>query len=335
MTPRTPIARARVRASASTREPITRIVPASPTSSEVERSRPLALVAPLAAERQPAARRVAERLDAEQRPALGPDPDPDARADVADDAGQRALDRLGMLAGGQRPVAAVLVQQLAGLGRRPAPQPRPGLAGRRPAVAGPRPSSAVAARASSTTPRVAEPFGDRRPGDDRVAGRRRAPDRPGASGNRTSIGPARSGRRPTRSRPVERPRQRLDRRLAGVASRSGRARGGHRSRVSQRRLLPRLEQLAPAVHPLGQPEGHVAQVDEQAAEPAGDVDREAPAARPEPDRVAEVELGGRDLARRQVDELEAARDEVGLARPGAGVDGQAAGARARPGSRPG
>ena len=40
MTPRTPIARARVRASASTRDPITRIVPASPTSRDVERSRP-------------------------------------------------------------------------------------------------------------------------------------------------------------------------------------------------------------------------------------------------------------------------------------------------------
>ena len=65
---------------------------------------------------------------------------------------------------------------------------------------------------------------------------------------------------------------------------------------------------------LRQPERHVAEVDEQAAEPAADVDREAPAADAEPDRVPEVELGGRDLAGRQVDELEAAGDEVAVRR---------------------
>src|SRR5207244_11344391 len=72
-------------------------------------------------------------------------------------------------------------------------------------------------------------------------------------------------------------------------------------------------------------ERHVAQVEEEAAEPAGDVDREVPSAATEPDRVTESKLRGADLARWQVDELEAAGDELEISRSGPGVDRQPAG----------
>ena len=73
------------------------------------------------------------------------------------------------------------------------------------------------------------------------------------------------------------------------------------------RVLPRLEQLAPPIGPIRQAQRDVAQVDEQATQPTCHLDREMPSAAAEPDRVAEPELGACRLARRQVDELEAAR----------------------------
>src|SRR4029079_4301733 len=79
-------------------------------------------VAPVAAERQPAAGRVAERLDADDRPALGADADADAGPDFADHARRRAFDRLGVLADGRAPVAAVAVDELARVGARGAMQ---------------------------------------------------------------------------------------------------------------------------------------------------------------------------------------------------------------------
>ena len=85
-----------------------------------------------------------------------------------------------------------------------------------------------------------------------------------------------------------------------------------------------MEQLASPLLPLGQPHRNVAQVDEEPAEAACDVDREMAPARPEPDRVAEAEFGDSRLAWRQVDELEPAGDEVELGRPGQSVDDQPA-----------
>ena len=79
---------------------------------------------------------------------------------------------------------------------------------------------------------------------------------------------------------------------------------GHSRPPVADRGLPRLEQLAPPVRAFRQPQRDVAQVDDEAAEPAGDVDREVPAAAAEPDGVAEAELGGGRSAGRQVDHLE-------------------------------
>src|SRR5439155_5902031 len=90
------------------------------------------------------------------------------------------------------------------------------------------------------------------------------------------------------------------------------------------RALPRREKLAALLEPLWQVERNVAEVDEQAAEAAAHLDGEPAAADAEDDRVAELELGGRHLAGRQVDELQAAGHEVELGRAGPGVDDDAA-----------
>src|SRR5205814_9461219 len=70
----------------------------------------------------------------------------------------------------------------------------------------------------------------------------------------------------------------------------------------------------------------------QSAETAGYVDRELSAAGAETDGVAEVELGGRRLAGRQIDDLETTRHEIRVARSGARVDREPAGTRPGPDS---
>ena len=82
--------------------------------------------------------------------------------------------------------------------------------------------------------------------------------------------------------------------------------------------------------PVREAQRHVAEVEQQPAEAARDLDGELPAAAAEPDGVAERELRGRLLAGRQVDQLEAAGHEVELAGPGLGADGHLAGALAGP-----
>src|SRR5439155_843685 len=94
------------------------------------------------------------------------------------------------------------------------------------------------------------------------------------------------------------------------------------------RALPRREKLAALLEPLWQVERNVAEVDEEAAEAAAHLDGEPAAADAEDDRVPELELGGRHLAGRQVDELQPAGHEVELGRAGPGVDDDAARAAA-------
>ena len=204
------------------------------------------------------------------------------------------------------PVAAVLGRAsspVVGPGRRGGAGPAgSGVVQRSPGRA----SSPPAPPGSSTQPRVAEPLGDRRARRRSRRRGRRGRGRPARAGSRSRSRPRRATGRPADEVAARRPwapaapsatvppAERASRRSSSVAR-------------QPQRFLPRVEQLAAALQALRQPERHVAEVDEQAAEPAADVDREAPAADAEPDGVAEVELGGRDLARRQVDELEAAR----------------------------
>ena len=118
----------------------------------------------------------------------------------------------------------------------------------------------------------------RRPGHDRSRPAATSGRSPGREAER-DVEPARraAARAATRPRPVARSspsRTRPTAPACQAASRSRRrsARSGSRS-------------------------GHVAQVDEQAGQAAPDVDREVAAARRQPDRVAEAELGHRRLAR--------------------------------------
>ena len=199
---------------------------------------------------EPAAGRTTEGHDARHGAARGPDGDRRAGPDLADDARDRRLERLGHLAGRDAPAAAPVEEELA---RRDADA-----AGRVRA----RPVSGAVAEAG-----VAQPLGDRRPGDDRFARRHERPVARRESAA-TDDRPGRSTRRRSRRRARDR--------LA-----SGRAgdRLGHPSAPGPEGRLPRREQVAPAVGAVGQPQRHVAQVDEQAAQAAGDVDREVPAAR--------------------------------------------------------
>src|SRR6185295_16108945 len=73
----------------------------------------MAMVAPVAAQGEAAARRIAERLDPAQHAALRLDADADPRPDIPDHARQRAVQRFLVIAAGDRPVAAMLVQELA------------------------------------------------------------------------------------------------------------------------------------------------------------------------------------------------------------------------------
>ena len=109
MTPRTPIARARVRVSASIRDPTTRMVPANPTSRPPERSSPSLPVATWSRPRVGST----QGHDAAHRPAAGPDDDRRAGSHLADDARDRALDGLGELATGDAPATPPVEQQLA------------------------------------------------------------------------------------------------------------------------------------------------------------------------------------------------------------------------------
>jgi len=52
---------------------------------------------------------------------------------------------------------------------------------------------------------------------------------------------------------------------------------GHASMWAPQRLLPRGEQLAAALQPIRQPQGHIAQVHQDAGHAARHVERETPA----------------------------------------------------------
>ena len=141
----------------------------------------------------------------------------------------------------------------------------------------------------------------------------RAARSPGASGNVTSSGPGRAGGAPDEPEVgTERARDRRRRRRRRAALPCPRRRSRVRPRPQRR--LPRGEQVAPPVGPIGQAQRDVAQVDEQAAQAARRRrSRSGGRAPPRRTRVAELELGDRGHAGRQVDELEAARHEVELA----------------------
>ena len=260
--PQTPIARARVSVSASTREPTTRIVPADPTSRPPERSSPSA-----PAWSRPRVGPPSATIPRMPRPAARiviPIPGRTSRTMPAN--GDSSGSAMSPVATRQRPCHS---KTYSPPGPRSVATPR--LAGPAPTRARPRPPSGIS---TLVEPRVAQPLGDRRPDHDRIAGRH---ERPVARCERE---------------------ERVDRRRDEPAGRDE-ADVGWRSRVAPAddRGLPRLEQLAAQVGPVGQAERHVAQVDHQAAQAAGHVDREVTAARPEPDRVAEAELGDRRAAR--------------------------------------
>src|SRR6185503_15710926 len=330
-TPRTPIARARVSASASTREPITRIVPARPTSSDVERSRPCrtsprsppsdsrplvgspsastpGIARPCARTRIPMPGRMSRTTPATGQ-SIGSTCSPAARVQCppcsfTSSPASGAPPRLARAVGW-----AIDVQRSPGRASSPA-APSPSSTSR-----GSRSRSAIVVPATTVSPCVTSARS------------------PGASRNPISMELPRTGRCATRSRP--RPCG-----CGGAAGSTGLTLvviGGGSSIVSSvasepQGLLPGVEQLPAALGPVRQTERHVAQVDEEAAEAAGHVDRELPAADTEADRVAEVELRGGDLARWQVDELETTRHEVAVRGTGARVDGQ--GARTGPGADP-
>ena len=93
--------------------------------------------------------------------------------------------------------------------------------------------------------------------------------------------------------------------------------------------LPREQQVAPALGPVREPQRDVAQVDEQPAEAARDLDRRVLHPHAEVHRVAEAQLDHRALAGRQVDQLEAAGHELQLRRAVLARDGQVARRAAR------
>ena len=215
---------------------------------------------------EPPARRPTEGHDPADAATGRPDRDPDAGSDLAHDPGERRLERVGQVA--QRDAPAVVPQEdvlATGPGLVAAPRWLD------PAIAGAR---GDLRRVELLEARVAEALGDRRPDDDRIAGRHERP----VAGCEGEHG--------------------VDRRHHESTCRhEADVRGGHASRPGHDRRLPRLEELTAQVGPVGQPQRHVAQVDHEAAEPARHVDREMPAARAEPDPVAELELGHRRTCR--------------------------------------
>ncbi len=169
------------------------------------------------------------------------------------------------------------------------PAARRRVAGRRVQRAPGRGVVGAVGRVDLVEPRVAEPLGDRRPDDDRIAGRDERPGRPAR---------ARTRRRPGRA----------TRRRAGHEADVG---GAHRvAPVRAAVACHDSSSSAAQVGPLGQAQRHVAQVDHEAAEAAGHLDREVAPARTEPDRVAEAELGDRGRSR--------AAGRRGRGRPGSG-----------------
>ena len=270
MIPRTPIARARVSVSASIREPTTRIVPASPTSSRAGAQ----LARPVARSRRAGRPRVGPpRATMPRRPRPGR---PDARCRSR--AGPRGRCRR---AGSRSARRARRRRRASGRASSNSSSPS-----RRRRMRGPAAgvSSGRRQRRSAThrrldEPGVAQPLGDRRAGDDRLAGGDQRPVARRERGTSTSIGPSTDGAGRGRARgPAGEPAQRRRQPIAAPDRRAVIA-----SRPRPQRRLPRREQVAPAIGPLGQAQRDVAQVDEQAAEPARDVDGEVPAARPEPD----------------------------------------------------
>ena len=107
MTPQTPIARARVSVSASTRDPTTRIVPADPTSRPPERSSPSTPA--WSRPRVGPPRATIPRMPAPGRP----DRDPGPRPHVAHDPRDRRLDRIRDVARGDPPAPVPLEHVLA------------------------------------------------------------------------------------------------------------------------------------------------------------------------------------------------------------------------------
>src|SRR5579859_1095032 len=77
-------------------------------------------------------------------------------------------------------------------------------------------------------------------------------------------------------------------------------------------VLPAVEQLAAELLPIGQAKRHVAEVDENAAEAAGELDAEMPATATEPDWIAEVEPGDSPRPGREIDELDRPGDQLEL-----------------------
>ena len=200
-------------------------------------------------------------------PATGrADRDAGPRPDVADDA-RRTATRAGRRCRPSRPASGRASRRRT---RRPAPcsSPRRGTADPAPAGLRHRPRVGIST-SSSRGSRSRSAIGA--PTHDRVAGRDQRPVARGEREDRvdrrrrSAGGPGRAGRRPSASR----------RRLAGRDRASATASSSSRRRSG----------------PIGQPERDVAQVDEEPAESAGHVDREVAAACPEPDRVAELELG--------------------------------------------
>ncbi len=270
MTLRIPIARARVRVSASIRAPTTGTVPASRMSSppgdtaarrrrrgEPPAGRPPSVTTPRIA--RPVARSVSEV------PGIG-------RRVRCRRPGPRGVRHV---AGRQPPLAAPCEEQL------PAVHGVADAGRTRPAVARPaRPRYGVGDDPRDLLqPRVAQPFGDRGP---------TTTDSPASTSGRS---PGASGRR--RRRGFHQAARRNDDKIGRPSVMPG---------PWPHRRLPGADLLAPAVGPIRQPQRDIAQVHQEAVEAAGDLDGEAPAAAPEPDGVPEPEVGDRALARLQGDQ---------------------------------
>ena len=182
-----------------------------------------------------------------------------ARSDVADDAGDRAVERLGDLAAGDAPAVAPEEQQLSlqdAVARARVRRSRARAVGQ----PGSRTRSAIGAPATTVSPAATNAP---------IAGRQRERDSTGPSISRRALTRPRSARGPLVSS------------WASGATWRSRSCRWRRSRLRPlpQRCLPGGEQVAPAIGPVGQPQRDVPQVDEQPAEPAGDVDREVAAAR--------------------------------------------------------
>ena len=180
-TPRTPMARARVSVSASTRDPTTRIAPAEftlePTGAQ------LALRAAL----EPPARRPTERHDPAEAAAGGPDRDRGPGPDLADDPGDRDLEWIADRAARDAPPAAPLEHELASVQATPGPvgRARPAIAGSRVVVVGFLGTGLARRRQVDLLEApIPDALGDGCPDHDRVARRRPAADRPARGGTR-------------------------------------------------------------------------------------------------------------------------------------------------------